>query len=216
MIRNEITLIKDYGLNFAKEILSKSQNCELYLDRHVDVICHMMQVAPRPNVKTGYVCRRDALEQLIANIELIDSLGGLHNALDLRYWKEACYVENAERIDTAIKALRNWFSVGDLVVLKNGEDRVTRTITGLYRDGCLLECIDGVAYSIGCMRHATLEESEVRYITKEKIEYKWSELRSLRSAYAHGIRTPETLEACRKYKAWWRLKTKNKLQGATP
>lgn len=151
MIANKF--IKDEGIERAKAILNSAPKQANYFETY--------PLRPRFYL-TDIGCNRAVsvheLKHLVESIDLIESLGGLCAALDAQYLEETQYLNNAVRIDAAIKDLRDWFKVGDVVVRKKGDDIALRKITGLFRDGCLAECDDGFSHHIVDIRHATIKE----------------------------------------------------------
>ncbi|WP_151812495.1 hypothetical protein [Acinetobacter bereziniae] len=79
MSLNAIEFFKDFGIVWAKEILSESLNCGTYVDSNINVTCHMMQIEPQPNKSGGYVFRRDELESLVESWELVESFFNLNS-----------------------------------------------------------------------------------------------------------------------------------------
>lgn len=149
---NAIKFIQDFGFDKAKNIVDSPM-----LEGHNKFDLKKNETVEVYKKKFKFVDLRH-LKHLVESIDLIESLGGLCAALDAQYLEETEYLDNAVRIDAAIKDLRDWFKVGDVVVRKKGDDIALRKITGLFRDGCLAECDDGFSHHIVDIRHATLKE----------------------------------------------------------
>lgn len=66
--------VKEFGWDWANEILMESHNCGLYVDANINVTCHQMMDAPEQYKDGGYVFHREDLERLVESYELV----GIH------------------------------------------------------------------------------------------------------------------------------------------
>lgn len=142
-----------------KKKFAISRTAQLIKDCGLDESIYLSTLSP--NDPRLFGADQEELKRRIESISLIENMRGLHYVLDLKYWEAQEYLDNSERLDIAIADLRGWFCVGEYVVLKTGNDRSLKKITGLFRDECLAECDDMFGYPISCIRHATLEEKRI-------------------------------------------------------
>lgn len=73
--------VKKFGWDWAKEILSQSNNCGLYVDANLNVTCHQMINEPDQYKGEGYVFHRNDLKRLVESHELVEELGGIDKAI---------------------------------------------------------------------------------------------------------------------------------------
>ncbi|MDM1021620.1 hypothetical protein QSV37_15105 [Acinetobacter sp. VNK23] len=154
--------IKNYGFKKSWEVVIAAP--ELYTGTDKSILCYRLKdnkYSTRFNPSTEIV-NISTLKHLLESYDILESLGGMGKALDMRYWEHKRYFDNSERIDRAIDDFRNWFNAGDVVVRKNyKDDNQLRTINDMVRDQTWCDCDDGYSHYVGDIQHATLAEIKI-------------------------------------------------------